>query len=98
MTDTAKASDRLKEELQGALNDLKTLADEVRVKVHLGGLDAKDTWRRVESRLTEFEGRVAAASESVASDLRATAKDLRGELRGLGVSLRLLQKEEEEKK
>jgi hypothetical protein len=43
----------LKEELKKGLQGLQTLRDEVRVRLHLGSLDAKEEWNRLEPHLLE---------------------------------------------
>jgi transposase len=41
----------LKTELDKSVVLLRTLRDEVRLQLHLGSMDAKDEWRRLEPRL-----------------------------------------------
>lgn len=59
--------------------DLKRLRDEARVKAHLGRLELKDEWRKLESRWENFEARakldrsakdVGAAFDLLASELK----------------------------
>ncbi len=45
----------LKKELKKSLALLQTLRDEVRVKLHLAGMDAKGQWKKLEPRLKEVE-------------------------------------------
>ena len=45
----------LKHEIQKSLGLLRTLRDEVRVKVHLAGMDAKDEWQKLEPQLNDVE-------------------------------------------
>lgn len=47
--------------------DLRRMADEIRVRIHLAGLDAKDAWAQMETRLHALEGK--------AQQLGARAKD-----------------------
>jgi DNA-binding transcriptional regulator GbsR (MarR family) len=54
----------LKKEIDKSLELMRTLRDEVRVKLHLAGMDAKDEWRKLEPRLDEVERAAAAATEA----------------------------------
>jgi transposase len=56
MTD-AKAD--LKAELAKSLELLRTLRDEAKVKLHLGGMDAKDRWNKLEPRIEDALGKAA---------------------------------------
>ena len=47
----------LKEELKKSVAALRTLRDEVRVKIHLAGLDAKTEWNKLEPHLLESRTR-----------------------------------------
>jgi hypothetical protein len=59
----AKA-DHLKEELKRGLNLLRMLRDEIRVRLHLGGLDAKGEWNRLEPHLIDVERAAHTATEA----------------------------------
>jgi len=44
-------------QIDEAVAELEQLADEIQIKLHLAGMDAKDTWnRRLEPRLFEVRG------------------------------------------
>lgn len=63
------------QELKKTLNELHTMTDEIRVQLHLAGMDAKDKWSRdLEPRLFAFEKRVqselSTATKTAAHDLR----------------------------
>ena len=45
------ATKDLKADLDKSLTHLKTLRDEVRVKLHLAGMDAKTEWNKLEPHL-----------------------------------------------
>ena len=55
MTDDTKASTST---LRADFEQLSRLADEVKVKVHLAGMEAKEYWQELEPRLEELEQRV----------------------------------------
>jgi predicted nucleic acid-binding Zn-ribbon protein len=52
MSDT---TDELKKELKKSVALLRTLRDEVRVRLHLGGMDVKEQWNKLEPHLQEVE-------------------------------------------
>lgn len=60
------ATQDLRKGIDDALNDLEQVADEVRVKLHLAGMDMTDTWKKqLEPRL--FEARQHAREATKAS-------------------------------
>lgn len=82
---------RLREELEQWRTDLRAIADEVRVKIHLGSLEAKDAWNDLEPKVHEFEQKadklktdigaelkqVGAGLKHVGDDLKHVGKDLK---------------------
>jgi hypothetical protein len=54
----------LKDDLKKGLDHLRTLRDEVRVKLHLAGMDAKAEWNKLEPHLFEVEQAAKEVSES----------------------------------
>ena len=48
--------------LEEKLTQLRTLRDEIRVDLHLAGMDARDEWNRLEKRLLDVEKLAQAAS------------------------------------
>jgi hypothetical protein len=54
----------LKDELKKGLDHLQTLRDEVRVRLHLAGLEVKDEWNKLEPHLFEVEQAAKEVSES----------------------------------
>jgi hypothetical protein len=81
----SKAAQDLKSELEASAAALRTLRDEVRVKLHLGGLDVKDEWRRLEPRL---EATLAQAAREVTDASKTAIAEVSGALRRLGQTLR----------
>ena len=63
MSDT---KDDLRERYQQGLADLRTLRDEIKLKLHLAGMDARQAWDALEPRLHQLEEQVAAATEGAA--------------------------------
>jgi hypothetical protein len=73
----------LKNELEKSLTLLRTLRDEVRVKLHLAGMDAKDQWKQLEPRLAEVEevaAQVTEASRAAVVDAVTRLKKFRDSL------------------
>lgn len=56
--------DDLKREFESDLAQLQTLRDEIRVRVHLAGMEMKDQWRKLEPRLSEIEQAAEKATEA----------------------------------
>ncbi len=63
--------------------DLRRIADEIRVKIHLASMDAKTAWASLEPRVQEFERTVDRAAKTAAADLDQLAATLHGELENL---------------
>lgn len=63
---TAKTA--LEESIDHAINNLETVADQIRVKLHLASMDANVVWNeKMEPRL--FEARAHASEAKIASKL-----------------------------
>lgn len=66
---------------QNLWNDLRRFADELELKVHLAGMEARDRWRALEPRLRRLEEKMetktAEASAWVAEELSELSKALR---------------------
>lgn len=64
----ATAKTPLEESIDKALTDLETVAGEIRVKIHLAGMDATTTWNeRLEPKL--FDARMHAQEAKHASHI-----------------------------
>lgn len=73
-------SEGLREEVAA----LRTLRDELRVRIHLGTMDAKDqwqeaerTWRKLEGRLEDLGHATVESAEDVGAAVRLLASTLR---------------------
>lgn len=60
----SQTTTELRNEIQKSLGLMRTLRDEVRVKLHLAGMDAKDEWLKLEPKLQEAEHAAAEATEA----------------------------------
>jgi hypothetical protein len=66
----------LREKLEEELKDLRATRDELRVRLHLGKLDAKDQWEQIEKQWQQVESKLKVAGETgreVAEDLGEAA-------------------------
>jgi hypothetical protein len=73
----------LKKELEKGISTLHTLRDEVRVRVHLAGMDLKEQWKKLEPQLDEVEkkaGEISEASRSFVADAVKKLEKLRSQL------------------
>ncbi|MEJ7729931.1 MAG: hypothetical protein WKG00_11990 [Polyangiaceae bacterium] len=61
----SQLTDDLKKQLDERLAELATLRDEVRVQVHLAGMDAKKRWDSLETEVFEAEGSAKGAVSDV---------------------------------
>ena len=62
---------------------MRTLRDEVRVKLHLAGMDVKEEWRKLEPRLADVERAAddfTEATRKSVSDVVKRLSDLRKSL------------------
>ena len=78
-----EADKTLRQELEDTRNDLKRAADEIKLKLHLAGMDAKDAWDEVQPRLADFEQRFDAKAEEVGEELKALGNDIMQRLQNI---------------
>lgn len=69
--------ENLKGNLDQELGELERLRDEIRLKVHLAGLDAKSAWKALEPRLDELEQEARKEGEVVKRASVFLARDLK---------------------
>jgi hypothetical protein len=77
MNEKVKATDKVREGVDDAVYELQRMADEIRVKIHLGSMDAKDTWKKLEPKLGELEKKSEQVVERTGAELQDLAKDLK---------------------
>jgi len=72
----------LRESLQEAAAELETLRDEIRLNLHLAGMDVRDEWKQLEKRLpdrqavAQLKDATREAFESLTWELRAFKRRL----------------------
>ncbi len=72
----SQSTTELKQEIQKNLGQLRTLRDEVRVKVHLAGMDVKQEWDKLEPQLAELERAASDFSETTRKAVSEAVKRL----------------------
>lgn len=74
---------KTKEEIRELVNDLTRMRDEVRVRLHLAGMEAKQRYDEIEEEIFEAEQRAKRATEETANELKERLRDLRTRLEGI---------------
>jgi len=75
--------EEVRRQLEGILTELQTVRDEIRVRIHLAGMELKDKWQELDSRVEEIERQRPEATQKVrdaAADLRNAFRALRDKL------------------
>ena len=75
-----EADKTLKQDVEDTREDLRRAADEIRVKLHLAGMDAKDAWDEIQPRLEDFERRFDTKADEVSEELKALGGDIKQRL------------------
>ena len=75
-----EAEKTLKQDLEDTRDDLRRTADEIKLKLHLAGMDAKDAWEEIQPRLADFERRFDAKADEVGEELKALGNDIKQRL------------------
>ena len=84
----SQLSDDLQQQFHRALGELKTLRDEIKVRLHLAGMEAKTRWNNdLEPRLNELEGQIKDAGEKVTDAARSSLTELADAVKGFRASL-----------
>jgi len=83
-----EAQKKLKRDLEATRNDLRRAADEIRVKMHLAGMDAKEAWNDIQPRLADFEQRFDAKADEVTEELKALGSDIKKRLLNIKAKLK----------
>jgi hypothetical protein len=71
-----RTTEKLKKDLQDAVAGLRRMRDEMRVDLHLAGMDARDEWKKLEERFTHVEQAANAAAGDVTERTKQTVDDL----------------------
>jgi hypothetical protein len=71
----SQTTDELKKDIEKSIAHMQTLRDEVRVKLHLAGMDAKDEWNKLEPHLADVERDVERAAAELTEATRQAVAD-----------------------
>jgi hypothetical protein len=82
-----EADKTLKQDLEDTRDDLKQAADEIKLKMHLAGMDAKDAWEEIQPRLADFERRFDEKADEVSDELKALGSDIKQRLLNIKAKL-----------
>jgi F0F1-type ATP synthase membrane subunit b/b' len=74
----AQAADEIRQQLHKSFEELKTLRDDIRVRVHLASMEAKKQWNEnLEPRFSEAEKHVRDAGASARETLAEIVKSFK---------------------
>jgi hypothetical protein len=71
---------RTNEPSSSMIDNLRRMADEIRVRIHLAGMEAKDAWAKLEPRFHELEQKAAAAKDRLAEGLDKAGDELKEQM------------------
>jgi hypothetical protein len=69
------------EKLNRTVEDLRGLRDEIRLNAHLGEMQARDAWAKLEQKVADTERQVENAGKQASRELLESARKLRGALK-----------------
>jgi hypothetical protein len=75
-TETTKPQDQS----STLLANLRRMADEIRVRIHLAGMEAKEAWGKLEPRLQELEHKATAAKDKVVEGFDKVGDELKEQM------------------
>lgn len=78
-----EANKTLKQELEDLRDELQRTAGEIKLKLHLAGMDAKDAWDELQPRLSDFEQRFDAKADEVGDELKALGSEIKQRLQNI---------------
>jgi uncharacterized protein YPO0396 len=78
----SEVSDELKKELRKTADTLKTLRDEIKVKLHLAGQEAKDRWQKIEPEIDKMGHEIHKTSKATIDELVTRVKEFKKDLLG----------------
>lgn len=62
------------------LESLRRMADEIRVRIHLAGMEAKDAWGKLEPKLHEYEQKASNAKDRIVEGFDKVGDELREQM------------------
>ncbi len=71
---------QVKEPSSSLTEDIRRMADEIRVKIHLAAMDAKDVWYKLEPKLHAFEHKAEVAKDKLTDGIDRVGEELKDQL------------------
>ncbi len=72
-----------KTEFADAWNDLRRVADQLKLEIHLGGMEAKAQWEKLQPKLAELERTFEAGAQKAGQAISEQASHLAASFRSL---------------
>ena len=76
-TSMKKLEGQIQHEVERDFADLELARDEIRLMIHLAGMDARTSWRELEKQFSLFRERADRESHHIADETWALARQLR---------------------
>jgi predicted nucleic acid-binding Zn-ribbon protein len=83
-----EGKETLRTRIAEGIGELKTMRDEIRIKLHLAGMDARDAWQKLEPRIDELEARARDLRDDMVERLENAVKDARNAARRVQSEIR----------
>ena len=83
MADEEKQHGKVRAQMNDLVSEMQRMADEIRLKVHLGSMDAKDEWAEIEPKLADFEKEAERVVERTGDELKDLGADLKARFKKL---------------
>jgi hypothetical protein len=72
-----RTATELKQEIEKSLDLMRTLRDEIQVKLYLAGMDVKKEWQNLEPKLADVERAASELSEATVKAVSETVNKLK---------------------
>ena len=82
------STEAIRSDINKTVADLKTLRDEVRVKIHLAGMDARQTWQDLQPRLRDLDHEIERGGDALTETVQQAATDARDAVRRVWEQIR----------
>lgn len=79
----ATLKEKTRAELERVVSELESVRDQVRLKLHLAGMEAKDRYAKIDDEIFELEQRAEQATESTADEVLNRLRQVRERLEKL---------------
>jgi hypothetical protein len=67
-------------ERHNLIDQLRSLRDEIRVRLHLAGMDARDAWKTLEPKARQLEHDLELTGRQITSQIRESFESIRASL------------------